>query len=235
LYLKSRYLNEDSSNYAEQLEFDEKIQALGLFNFAGYGPRPHVFREKLSAARWEIDGLQLIRSRRIPELDEPCGQHFTYRSLIECGETWQRTGISNLPQQPDSYTALHDLVTNILEPVIDYFGMIRLTYGFCSAALAKEIPGCIAPKLDQHAAYELNRLGNPICPRLGAAVDFIVEDEDMLEVAEWVAENTPFDRLYFYGSDKPIHISYGPEQKGEFVKMRVGSSGRLIPFVRRKV
>ena len=235
LYLKSRYLNEDSSNYAEQLEFDEKIQALGLFNFAGYGPRPHVFREKLSAARWEIDGLQLIRSRRIPELDEPCGQHFTYRSLIECGETWQRTGISNLPQQPDSYTALHDLVTNILEPVIDYFGMIRLTYGFCSAALAKEIPGCIAPKLDQHAAYELNRLGNPICPRLGAAVDFIVEDEDMLEVAEWVAENTPLDRLYFYGSDKPIHISYGPEQKGEFVKMRVGSSGRLIPFVRRKV
>jgi hypothetical protein len=53
----------------------------------------------------------------------------------------------------------------------------------------------------------------------------------MLEVAEWVAENTPFDRLYFYGSDRPM-LSYDPEKKGEFVEMRVGSSGWVILFVR---
>ena len=112
--------------------------------------------------------------------------------------------------------------------------MVRLTYGFCSAALAKQIPAHIAPKLDQHACHELNRLGKPICSRLGAAVDFIVEDEDMLEVAEWLAANTPFDRLYFYGADKPIHVSYGPEHKREWVDMRVSASGRLIPSVRRR-
>lgn len=80
--------------------------------------------------------------------------------------------------------------------MIDYFGMIRLTYGFASTALTKEIPGRIAPHLDQHAGHELNRAGKPICSRLGAAVDFLVEDEDMVEVAKWITANIPFDRLY---------------------------------------
>ena len=234
LYLKSRFLNEDTPGYAEQLEFDEALQALGLFDLSGYGPKPAVFRQQLAEARWQIEGMNLIRSRAMPALDAPCGQHFTYRDLLECGETWQRLQLANIPQQADTYNALQDLAVNIIDPVIDYFGMVRLTYGFCSAALAKQIPAHIAPKLDQHACHELNRLGKPICSRLGAAVDFIVEDEDMLEVAEWLATHTPFDRLYFYGADKPIHVSYGPEHKREWVDMRVSASGRLIPSVRRR-
>ena len=112
-----------------------------------------------------------------------------------------------------------------------WFGMIRLTYGFCSPELAREIPARIDPKLDQHAAHELNRRGRPVCARLGAAVDFIVEDEDMLEVARWVAANTPFDRLYFYGADRPIHVSYGPEQSRQVVRMVPAAGGRLVPRV----
>ena len=66
----------------------------------------------------------------------------------------------------------------------------------------------------------------------GAAVDFIVEDEDMLEVARWVVANTPFDRLYFYGSDLPIHVSYGPEHSRQVVRMVAAQkSGRLVPRV----
>lgn len=91
----------------------------------------------------------------------------------------------------------------------------------------------IDPKLDQHAAHEFNRLGKPICPRLGAAVDFLVQDENMLEVAQWVAANTSFDRLYFYGNDRPIHVSYGPEHKRQVVAMVSGKDGRLIPRVLR--
>ena len=117
------------------------------------------------------------------------------------------------------------------EQDIDWFGMIRLTYGFCSPDLAREGPGRIDPKLDQHAAHERNRRGKPICERLGAAADFIVDDEDMLEVARWVAANTPFDRLYFYGSDLPIHVSYGPERTRQIVRMVAGKSARLIPRV----
>jgi hypothetical protein len=97
--------------------------------------------------------------------------------------------------------------------------------------LARQIPGRIDPKRDQHAAHELNRLGRRVCDRLGAAVDFIVEDESMLEVAQWLAANTPFDRLYFYGDDKPIHVSCGPDNTKQIVKMLPGKSGRLIPRV----
>lgn len=233
LYRKSRYLNEDSPGYSEQLEFDEKLEMLGIFDFSKYGPRPQKFRDELSAARWEIEGMCLIRNTSVPQLDEQCGQYLLYRNLIECGETWDRLKVENIPQQADTYNALYDLAKNVLDPVIEYFGMIQLTYCFSSSRLAKNITGRIAPKLDQHASCELSRDRKPICSRLGAAVDFFVEDEDMFEVAKWVAENTPFDRIYYYGSDRPIHVSYGPENKREFIEMRVCTSGRLVPYVRR--
>jgi DNA phosphorothioation-associated putative methyltransferase len=229
LYRKSRYINEESDGYPEQLAFDEALDALGVLPASGYGPAPRAFDALLERQRWTIADNALLRSRTIPEPDAPCGRFLTYRQLIECGETQAATGLINRPEQPESYTALCDLATQVLDSVIDYFGMIRLTYGFCSAPLAKVIPGRIDPKRDQHAAHERNRLGHPICTRLGAAVDFVVEDEDMLEVARWIVAETPFDRLYFYGNDMPIHVSYGPEQSRQVVLMLPGPSGRLVP------
>ena len=101
----------------------------------------------------------------------------------------------------------------------------------CSSGLAKEIAGRIDPQRDQHAGHELNQRGKLICRRLGCAVDFIVNDESMLEVVQWVVKNTPFDRLYFYGDDKPIHVSYGPNNDRQIVQMLKTESGRLIPRV----
>lgn len=149
----------------------------------------------------------------------------TYRHLIECGETQERTKLSDLPRQADTYTALYELAINVLDPIIDYFGMIELSYGFCSAELTRAIPGRIASSLDQHAGHELNRRNKPICERLGAACDFPVADEDMEEVALWVAANTPFDRLYFYGKDRPIHVSYSSTPARQFVRMTKGRTG----------
>jgi len=233
LYLKSRYINEDHPNYAEQLNFDEQLSALNLFDFNNHGPKPQAFRDTLNNARWEIKGFNLSRSQTLPDLDSPCGQHLSYRQIIECGETQAKTGLANCPKQADSYTALYDLASHVLDPVIDYFGMIKLTYGFCSHDLGKHIKGRVAPKLDQHAAHETNSKKTLICPRLGAAIDFIVEDENMREVADWVAENTPFDRLYFYGEDRPIHVSYGPEQKGEYIDLVMTESGRQVPKIKK--
>ncbi len=230
LYRKSRFLNEEMLNYAEQLAFDEALEGLKLFDLEGYGPKPSEFDQQLENGRWFIDGFQLIRCQTIPDQDSLCGQYFTYRQLIECGETQAQNQLPNLPKQPDSYTALYELAANILDPVIDYYGPIKLTYGFASTALTKHIQGRIAPKLDQHAACELNRKGEPVCPRLGAAVDFIVEDEDMEEVAHWIMINLPYDRLYFYGKDRPIHVSYSKQPVREAYEMReVG--GKRIPRV----
>ncbi|MDW7618915.1 MAG: hypothetical protein SCG84_03400, partial [Nitrosomonadaceae bacterium] len=60
-------------------------------------------------ARWEINGISLVRSQPIPDLDEPCGRNFTYRDFIECGETQARTELPNLPKEADTYTALYEL------------------------------------------------------------------------------------------------------------------------------
>lgn len=233
LYLKSRIINEEFPNYAEQLLFDEQLLALNLFDLTGYGLKPDEFHQILNQARWQIDGFRLIRSQTIPELDNSCGRYLTYRQLIECGATQQSKGIANRPKQPDSYTALYELAVNILDPIIDYFGMIRLTYGFCSHELGKHIKKQVAPKLDQHAAHERNSKNNLICPRLGAAVDFIVEDENMREVANWIAENTPFDRLYFYGENRPIHVSFSAEPKGEIIDLIMTENGQQVPKIRK--
>ncbi|MCF7978506.1 MAG: DNA phosphorothioation-associated putative methyltransferase [Chromatiaceae bacterium] len=253
LYRKSRFINEEYPGYPEQVAFDEaleQLEARGLFSLAGYGPPATELTALLARHRWAVDGLRLRRMQTTPALDDACGRFLTFRQLIECGETCERLlaernrngngngdgdsnghghAFDNRPKHPESYTALLELAEQVLDPVIDWFGMIHLTYGFCSPALAPQIPGRIDPKRDQHAAHERNRLGNLICPRLGAAVDFIIEDEDMREVAEWVATNTPFDRLYFYGADQPIHVSYGPEDSRQIVTMLPGPSGRLLP------
>lgn len=225
LYYKSRYLNEECPGFAEQQAFDEALADLALFDPESYGPSQAAFDRLLAERRLEMRDFALGPVRTIPGLDEACGPHFTYRDFIECGETWQRLRVSNLPAEAESYNALHALATALLAPLIDYFGMIRLTYGFAGSGLTRHIASRIAPALDQHAAHELNRLGRPICPRLGAAVDFIVDDEDMIEVAKWIVDELPFDRMYVYGPYRPLHLSYGPDHSRQVTVMMQGTKG----------
>jgi DNA phosphorothioation-associated putative methyltransferase len=229
LYYKSRYVNEEFSTFSEQVAFEEALEGLALFDLTGYGPGEADFSQALERARWQIDGFTLVRSRRIPALDEPCGENFTYRRLIECGETQRSTGIANLPMEAESYTALYELARNVLDPVVEYFGTIRLTHGFCSSALAKHITLGIAPKLDQHAAFEKTRSGRYICDRLGAACDFLIDDEDMFEVARWIHENLPANRIYVYERDRPIHVSYSGGLAEPIVYMMATASGKRVP------
>ena len=231
LYYKSRYINEEFPHFAEQVAFEESLDSLGIHNLDGFGPSEADFLDSLEKSRWQVEGCKLIRSRRIPSLDEPCGEYLTFRQLIQCGETQASTGISNTPKEADSFTALYELATKILDPVIDYFGMIHLTYGFCSPELAKKIPSRIAPKLDQHAAHEKKRNGTFICERLGAACDFVVEDEDMSQVARWVLDNTPCDRVYLYANNSPIHVSFSATPTGQLVDMSLRAGNRRIPRV----
>jgi hypothetical protein len=179
--------------------------------------------------RLEINAYNIQFTQSIPDLDDKCGLNFRFRDLIECGETQQRLGLRNLPSSADTYNALFQLAAMILDPVIDYFGGIKLTYGFCSGELGKQIKERVEPSLDQHASHEKKKNGNFICERLGAACDFIVEDEDMKEVADWIIENLQFDRLYFYGADRPIHVSFGPSnQKSAFFIQKLDGK-KIIP------
>ncbi len=138
----------------------------------------------------------------------------------------------NQPAHKDSMIALQQLSKQLLAPIEHSFGTIIITYGFTSFKLLKYIkknsPGDMAPELDQHATFELNSRGNRICKINGAACDIFVAgyENQMHIIAQYVINELPFDRLYFYGNNCPIHISFGPEHKQYLhVKLR-GKNGK---------
>jgi len=99
---------------------------------------------------------------------------------VECSETWQQSRVENVPQVAETFEWIAALCTEVLEPLADRFDLPVLTYGFCSAALARRVRKGIAPNLDQHAGFELNAKGNRICERDGFAADFYVKDTSSL-------------------------------------------------------
>ena len=155
----------------------------------------------------------------------------TLAEFCTCTQTYQQFAdeIDPFPKNlEETLSALETLCQYIIDPVIDGFGRDRfqLTYGFCSADLkrwlAKKDPatgkkhGIATPSLDQHMAHEVNRNGRYYCDRLGASCDFRVLDLPSDALVDWVvAQGLSFDSLYFYGRDRPIHISYGPQCKQE--------------------
>lgn len=231
---KSKYLSEQHETYPQQLVFEEQLQKEDLVCLRALDRRDRIswaqLHSELKAARLEMQGLTLAVLQEHPSLDDKCSEYLTFGELIEVGETRSRLQINNLPSNLESYRALHLLAKNILDPVIDYFGPIKITYGLCTAELRKNISKRVAHDRDQHAAAELKRGGGAVCERGGAACDFFVEDEDMEEVAEWVIANLPFDRLYFYGKDRPLHVSFGPEHSRLPFRMNQNSAGNLYPM-----
>lgn len=177
----------------------------------------------------------------LPDLDEPCGEHFVYRDLIECGESWKRLAaqtaagepIDNVPRVAETFEAMRRLCAEVLDPVKNHFGKLELTYAFASPQLTKHIDRRIAPALDQHAGNEVSSVGLPICRRLGMAADLIVPGIDSREVARWIVRVTAFDRLYFYESGSPLHVSVGPGNSRQVVHMHSSPSGRRVPRVMR--
>lgn len=164
-------------------------------------------------------------------LKEYCSRHYKYEDMFHCGETWQNTKCSNLPVEPQSWEAYKKLAQEILDPISDHFGPVQITFGFCGKQLRslirKNTSPRIAPTLDQHAAYELNTKGKPICPRLGAAIDLRVNNTSSQAVTIWVASHLYFDRLYYYGDDNPIHISIGPENSSQIIWLNTINNRRI--------
>lgn len=162
-----------------------------------------------------------------------CSKHFKYSDFIQCGETQTETLIANTAKDPRTLNAIKEMADLILEPIMENFGQLNLTYGLCTNDLLLQLkkkpsPG-IAPQLDQHAGYEVNSRGSRICKRDGFACDFYVAGTESLTIAKWIVLNLPFDRLYFYGKDRPIHISIAPENNYAITLLEQSPSERRIP------
>lgn len=170
---------------------------------------------------------------------ENCSKYFQYIDFIHCGKTQAQIQLANLPIDPRTIAAIEKIALTVLDPIIEQFGDIKLTYGFCSNNLLKQIkkgpsPG-IAPQLDQHAGYEVNSKGNLICKREGFACDFYALNSDSLVIAKWIVNNLSFDRLYYYGKNRPIHISIAPKNSHAVTLLEKSPTGRRIPKNIKKV
>ena len=156
------------------------------------------------------------------------GKYLNLADFCTCTQTYKKylANIDPFPKNPETIKALQELNQMILDPIIDYFGQdkFKLTYGFCSPDLKRYLNqkdpitgiknGRIDPARDQHMAWEINRRGNYYCSRLGSACDFMILDFQSDRLVDWIlTQKLPFDSLYFYGKNRPIHISYGWQHK----------------------
>jgi hypothetical protein len=156
------------------------------------------------------------------------GKYLTLKEFCTCTNTYKKykDSIDPFPKNSETLTAIQNLNQFIIDPIIDYFGRERfqLTYGFCSPNLKRFLAqkdletgiknGRIAPSKDQHMSHEINRNGKYYCERLGAACDFLIRDLASDRVVDWIlSQKLPFDALYFYGSERPIHISYSEKHR----------------------
>jgi hypothetical protein len=173
------------------------------------------------------------------DLQARCSAYFTWRDLIECGETFHRLrdegiSVNNLPRTDESFAALAGLAQTLLDPLRAHFGVVQLTYGFAGPALTKHIARGISPPHDQHAGHEHNASGGRVCARDGQACDLRVPGRGALVVARWIRETLPFDRIYLYGDDRPLHLSFATEPRGAVIAMRPGGRARVPLDVSRR-
>lgn len=169
-------------------------------------------------------------------LDDFCTCSQTYRKYCDCINPYPQNAEETIP-------ALQAVCQHLIDPIIDQFGKERfqLTYGFCSRDLKRFLSqkdpktgiknGRVDPSRDQHMAHEMNRSGKYYCDRLEAACDFRIVNLESDLLVEWILEQRlPFDSLYFYGSDRPIHISYGSQNKRDIWTFTVKGTPIKIKF-----
>jgi len=126
-------------------------------------------------------------------------RNFTLSELIK-SDTAIRRGINNNPNA-EQIEKLKLLCENILQPVRDHFGRVKITSGFRSSELCVAIGSSIN---SQHARAE--------------AADFECIGVDNAELADWIHKNLPYDQLIleFYTPGEPnsgwIHCSWIPDQ-----------------------
>ena len=122
-------------------------------------------------------------------------RNFTLSELTK-SDTAIRKGINNNPSA-EQVEKLKSLCENILQPVRDHFGRVRITSGFRSVELCLAIG---SSQNSQHARAE--------------AADFECPGVDNAELADWIHKNLPYDQLIleFYTPGEPnsgwIHCSY---------------------------
>ena len=140
-------------------------------------------------------------------------RNFTLSELIK-SDTAIRKGINNNPNA-EQIEKLKALCENILQPVRDHFGRVKITSGYRSPELCIAIGSSIN---SQHAKAE--------------AADFECPGVDNAELADWIHRELPYDQLIleFYTPSEPnsgwIHCSWIPDTPRAYYLWAYRSEGK---------
>jgi hypothetical protein len=162
-------------------------------------------------------------------LNHPLG-----KALLNWHEEKHNFARSNEPSEENSKKALEQLLYEILLPINRNIAKPVITYGFTSFSLKKFIqkisPNGTAPTLDQHSSYETNSAGSQICCRGGAACDFYIPGVSTSGVVRFITKNLNYDRIYYYGNGRPVHVSIHPTEPLKHLQIMFESErGRRYP------
>lgn len=106
--------------------------------------------------------------------------NFTYEEFLR-SDTAQREGIQNIPDKDCVWCNMEYLAREVLQPVRDKFGPIRVTSGYRSAALNKVIPGSSATS--HH------------CSGSAADIEPVRKDVSLRDIFSFIATELPFTEL----------------------------------------
>ena len=131
-------------------------------------------------------------------------------------ETATRLGINNEPTDQILFN-LQTLIYEVIEPIINKFGDIKITSGYRSPELCKAIGSSIT---SQHC--------------LGMAVDCEVLGVPNKELADWVVNNLEYDQviLEFWKPEEAnsgwVHISYNKGNNRKMYLRAYKANGRTV-------
>lgn len=139
-------------------------------------------------------------------------KNFSLGEMIQ-SQTAIRKNIDNNPNG-DQILNLIDLCDNVLQPLRDAIGPIRISSGFRSQKLNVAIGGAAS---SQHCALN------------GAAADIDMGERNA-EVFEWLKANVDFDQLIWEFGDKSnpswVHVSYKEGKNRNQILKAIKENGR---------
>ena len=130
--------------------------------------------------------------------------NFQYKEFIK-SNTALRKGISNIPTD-DHWKCIETLTTNVLQPVREKFGRIRITSGYRCPELCEEIG---SNKDSNHCR--------------GEATDFepLRSNVTLYQVLAWIYRNLQFRELIAeYFPDGWIHVAYREGANDRILKLK---------------
>lgn len=131
-------------------------------------------------------------------------------------ETATRLGINNEPTD-QILINLQTLIYEIIEPIVNQFGDIKITSGYRSPELCKAIGSSVT---SQHT--------------LGIAVDCEVIGTPNKQLADWIVSNLEFDQciLEFWKPEEInsgwVHISYNKSNNRKMYLRAYKANGRTV-------